>query len=133
MKNPQNDAPNTSMRDISFAVVDFETTGVDPETDRIVQLAAIVVKALPNTFTAPSTFTVFLKQKYKAACLLKKLFENCGPLAREISSPHTMPVSILGFSMPNLRVWVWAVASITMSTLSLWLEKPMKHAHVVIR
>jgi DNA polymerase-3 subunit epsilon len=43
MKNPQNDAPNTSMRDISFAVVDFETTGVDPETDRIVQLAAIVV------------------------------------------------------------------------------------------
>ena len=43
MKNPQTDAPNTSMRDISFAVVDFETTGVNPETDRIVQLAAIVV------------------------------------------------------------------------------------------
>jgi DNA polymerase-3 subunit epsilon len=43
MKNPQTDAHNTSMRDISFAVVDFETTGVNPETDRIVQLAAIVV------------------------------------------------------------------------------------------
>lgn len=43
MKNSQTDAHNPSMRDISFAVVDFETTGVDPETDRIVQLAAIVV------------------------------------------------------------------------------------------
>jgi DNA polymerase-3 subunit epsilon len=43
MKNPQADAHNTSMRDISFAVVDFETTGVNPETDRIVQLAAVVV------------------------------------------------------------------------------------------
>ena len=32
-----------SMRDVSFAVVDFETTGLNPETDRIVQLAAIIV------------------------------------------------------------------------------------------
>ncbi len=32
-----------SMRDISFAVVDFETTGLNPETDRIVQLAAVIV------------------------------------------------------------------------------------------
>ena len=35
-------APNT-MRNVSFAVVDFETTGLSPETDRIVQLAAIIV------------------------------------------------------------------------------------------
>ncbi|MFI0460812.1 MAG: exonuclease domain-containing protein [Ilumatobacteraceae bacterium] len=32
-----------SMRDVSFAVVDFETTGLNPETDRIVQLAAVIV------------------------------------------------------------------------------------------
>ncbi|MBJ7491256.1 MAG: 3'-5' exonuclease, partial [Ilumatobacteraceae bacterium] len=32
-----------SMRNVSFAVVDFETTGLNPETDRIVQLAAIIV------------------------------------------------------------------------------------------
>jgi DNA polymerase-3 subunit epsilon len=31
------------MRNASFAVVDFETTGLNPETDRIVQLAAIIV------------------------------------------------------------------------------------------
>ena len=35
-------APNT-MRNVSFAIVDFETTGLNPETDRIVQLAAIIV------------------------------------------------------------------------------------------
>ena len=35
-------APNT-MRNVSFAVVDFETTGLNPETYRIVQLAAIIV------------------------------------------------------------------------------------------
>lgn len=33
----------TAMRDVSFAVVDFETTGLNPETDRIVQLAAVIV------------------------------------------------------------------------------------------
>ena len=33
----------TEMRNVSFAVVDFETTGLNPETDRIVQLAAIIV------------------------------------------------------------------------------------------
>jgi DNA polymerase-3 subunit epsilon len=35
-------APNT-MRNVSFAVVDFETTGLNPEIDRIVQLAAVIV------------------------------------------------------------------------------------------
>jgi len=35
-------APDT-MRNMSFAVVDFETTGLNPETDRIVQLAAVIV------------------------------------------------------------------------------------------
>jgi DNA polymerase-3 subunit epsilon len=33
----------TSMRDVSFAVVDFETTGINPETDRVIQVAAIVI------------------------------------------------------------------------------------------
>jgi len=31
------------MRNVTFAVVDFETTGLNPETDRIVQLAAVIV------------------------------------------------------------------------------------------
>lgn len=31
------------MRDMRFAVVDFETTGFDPDTNRIVQLAAIII------------------------------------------------------------------------------------------
>ena len=31
------------MRDVSFAVVDFETTGIDPETERVIQVAAIVI------------------------------------------------------------------------------------------
>ena len=31
----------SSLRDMLFAVVDFETTGFKPETNRIVQLAAI--------------------------------------------------------------------------------------------
>ena len=33
----------SSLRDMLFAVVDFETTGFKPETNRIVQLAAIVI------------------------------------------------------------------------------------------
>ncbi len=32
-----------SLKNVSFAVVDCETTGVNPETDRILQVAAIVV------------------------------------------------------------------------------------------
>lgn len=32
-----------SLKSVSFAVVDCETTGINPETDRILQLAAIVV------------------------------------------------------------------------------------------
>ena len=32
-----------SLKGVSFAVVDCETTGINPETDRILQLAAIVV------------------------------------------------------------------------------------------
>ena len=32
-----------TMRNVSFAVVDFETTGLNPELDRIVQLAAVIV------------------------------------------------------------------------------------------
>lgn len=35
-------APET-MHNVLFAVVDFETTGLNPETDRIVQLAAVIV------------------------------------------------------------------------------------------
>lgn len=32
-----------SLADVSFAVVDVETTGLDPSTDRIVQMAAVVI------------------------------------------------------------------------------------------
>jgi DNA polymerase-3 subunit epsilon len=32
-----------TLRTVSFAVVDFETTGLNPEIDRIVQLAAVIV------------------------------------------------------------------------------------------
>lgn len=42
--NSPDETPNAEiMRSVSFTVVDFETTGFNPETDRIVQLAAIVV------------------------------------------------------------------------------------------
>ena len=34
------------MRDVSFAVVDFETTGINPETDRVIQVAAIVINGV---------------------------------------------------------------------------------------
>ena len=40
-KNP--DTTPRSLRDVSFAVVDFETTGVNPNTDRVIQMAAVVV------------------------------------------------------------------------------------------
>jgi DNA polymerase-3 subunit epsilon len=43
MNKPRRIPASQSLKDVSFAVVDFETTGVDPTTDRIVQLAAIVV------------------------------------------------------------------------------------------
>lgn len=34
---------DTPLENVSFAVVDFETTGTDPRTDRIVQMAAVIV------------------------------------------------------------------------------------------
>lgn len=37
------DEAGVGLEDVSFAVIDFETTGVDPHNDRIVQLAAVVV------------------------------------------------------------------------------------------
>lgn len=37
------DKHTPTLRDVSFAVVDFETTGVDPATDRVIQMAAVVV------------------------------------------------------------------------------------------
>lgn len=43
MNKPQRNTHSKSLKDVSFAVVDFETTGINPSTDRIVQLAAIVV------------------------------------------------------------------------------------------
>jgi len=43
MNKPQRSTNPQSLKEVSFAVVDFETTGVNPATDRIVQLAAIVV------------------------------------------------------------------------------------------
>jgi DNA polymerase III epsilon subunit family exonuclease len=43
MTSSLNTPSDKSLRNVSFAVVDCETTGVNPETDRILQLAAIVV------------------------------------------------------------------------------------------
>jgi DNA polymerase III subunit epsilon len=43
MTNNNEQKTTSSMRDVSFAVVDFETTGIDPETDRVIQVAAIVI------------------------------------------------------------------------------------------
>lgn len=43
MNKPRRIPKSKSLKDVSFAVVDFETTGINPSTDRIVQLAAIVV------------------------------------------------------------------------------------------
>lgn len=41
--SPVPNTPGSGIDDVSFAVIDFETTGVDPTNDRIVQLAAVVV------------------------------------------------------------------------------------------
>lgn len=38
-------AASSKLDGVSFAVVDVETTGFDPDTDRIVQMAAVVVNA----------------------------------------------------------------------------------------
>lgn len=43
MNKPRHTSHSKPLKDVSFAVVDFETTGINPSTDRIVQLAAIVV------------------------------------------------------------------------------------------
>lgn len=43
MNKPQRNTHSKPLKDVSFAVVDFETTGINPSIDRIVQLAAIVV------------------------------------------------------------------------------------------
>jgi hypothetical protein len=43
MSNKYEISRSESLRSVSFAVVDCETTGVNPETDRILQVAAIIV------------------------------------------------------------------------------------------
>lgn len=43
MNSPQPKQCADALRDVAFAVVDFETTGVNPETDRILQMAAVVI------------------------------------------------------------------------------------------
>lgn len=43
MSNKYEISRSESLRNVSFAVVDCETTGVNPETDRILQVAAIIV------------------------------------------------------------------------------------------
>lgn len=42
-KEPAQDLQNSSLRDLSFVVFDSETTGLDPETDNVVQLGAVRV------------------------------------------------------------------------------------------
>ncbi|CAB4368186.1 MAG: hypothetical protein F2916_05250 [Actinobacteria bacterium] len=46
---------HSSMRYVSFAVVDFETTGLNPETDRIVQLAVVVINGEGGTLSSFDT------------------------------------------------------------------------------
>ena len=43
MSNKYDISRPESLRNVSFAVVDCETTGINPETDRILQVAAIIV------------------------------------------------------------------------------------------
>lgn len=43
MTSPNEPARDQGMDNISFAVVDCETTGVNPQTDRILQVAAVIV------------------------------------------------------------------------------------------
>ena len=43
MSDANTDKVRETWRDVSFAVVDFETTGVNPKTDRVIQMAAVVV------------------------------------------------------------------------------------------
>lgn len=45
MTNPTNPKRRTDLGEMSFAVVDCETTGVNPATDRIVQVAAVIVNS----------------------------------------------------------------------------------------
>lgn len=40
---PRTDRDRTRWRQVQFAVVDLETTGVDPDNDRIIQMAAVVI------------------------------------------------------------------------------------------
>jgi DNA polymerase III epsilon subunit family exonuclease len=48
----------TALENVSFAVVDLETTGVDPSTDRILQMAAIVID---GTGKVVDTFDTIVK------------------------------------------------------------------------
>ena len=43
MSDAHTDKVRETWRDVSFVVVDFETTGVNPKTDRVIQMAAVVV------------------------------------------------------------------------------------------
>lgn len=43
MTSPNEPARDQGLDNISFAVVDCETTGVNPQTDRILQVAAVIV------------------------------------------------------------------------------------------
>ena len=43
MSSSDNKTDAASLKNVSFAVVDCETTGVNPNTDRILQVAAVVV------------------------------------------------------------------------------------------
>lgn len=45
MTNPHTQPSRPALGEMSFAVVDCETTGVNPATDRIVQVAAVIVNS----------------------------------------------------------------------------------------
>lgn len=54
----QPDPMPAALENVSFAVVDLETTGVDPSTDRILQMAAIVID---GTGKVVDTFDTIVK------------------------------------------------------------------------
>lgn len=54
----QHTPPPIALENVSFAVVDLETTGVDPTTDRILQMAAIVIDGSGNVV---DTFDTIVK------------------------------------------------------------------------
>ena len=113
-------APNT-MRNVSFAVVDFETTGLNPETDRIVQLAAIIVNGEGDivdsfdTIVKPENPAEYqhgaehihgiTAEQVSSGMPLREALEQLWAINDgRIFTAHNAPPLTLVFFMPNLNV-----------------------------